>query len=163
MGMCGILSEFFASVFTDEETGELPEVKDMFNEQEGNRLNDVCITVEIVHSKLEKLALNKAPGVDGILSETLAANADILSEPLCQMYQASLYTGAVPEDWRWANVSAIFKKGMKPEAGNYRPVSLASHICKILESIIKNNVVDHVQKFRLIERSEHGLRGTYLV
>ena len=47
-----ILIEFFASVFTEEKTGELPEVADAFKEQEGSRLTDVCITVEIVHSKL---------------------------------------------------------------------------------------------------------------
>ena len=35
--------EFFASVFTDEKTGELPEVYDMLDKQEGNRLSDVCI------------------------------------------------------------------------------------------------------------------------
>ena len=84
MGMCGIVNEFFASVFTDEKTGEQPEVKDMFNEQESSRLSDVCITVEIVHSMLKKLALYKAFGVDGIMSEILVANADILSELLCQ-------------------------------------------------------------------------------
>ena len=48
MGRCGILNEFFASVFTDEKTGELGEVKEMFNEQEGNRLSDVFITMKEV-------------------------------------------------------------------------------------------------------------------
>ena len=61
----------------------------MFNEQEGSRSSDVCITVGKVHSKLKKLVLNKARGVDGIMSEILVANADILCEPLCQIYCAS--------------------------------------------------------------------------
>ena len=106
MGMCSILNEFLSQFLP----GELPKVKDMFNEQEGNRLSDACITVEIVHSKQKKLALNKALGVDGMMSAILAANADNLSEPLCQINRASLDTGVVPEDWRMANVSDIFKK-----------------------------------------------------
>ena len=47
-------------------TNQNPEVKDMFKEQEDNRLSDVCITVDIVHRMLKELILNKAPGVDGI-------------------------------------------------------------------------------------------------
>jgi len=47
--MYSILNEFFALVFTDEMTDKIPEVKDMFKDQEGNRLSDVCITVKIVH------------------------------------------------------------------------------------------------------------------
>ena len=100
IGTCGILIEFFVLVVTDEKTGELTEVKDKFNEQEGNRLSDVCITVEIIYSKLKKLVLNKAPGVDGIMSEIPEANADISSQPLCQIYRASLHTGVVLEDQR---------------------------------------------------------------
>ena len=88
--------------------------------------------------------------------EILVNNANILSEPLCKIYCASMDTGVVPEDWRRANVSAVFKKGTKAAAGNCRPVSLTSHVSKILEAIIEDNIVDHLRKFQLIERSQHG-------
>lgn len=87
-------------------------------------MREVCITAEIEHSKLKKLEINKASGVDGIVSEILAENADTLSVPLCQVYSVSLDTGMVPQDWRRADVSAIFKKAVKSEAGNYRRVVL---------------------------------------
>ena len=60
---------------------------------------------------------------------------------------SALDAGVVPEDWRRANVLTIFKKGTKVATGNYRLVSLTSHLCKILESIIKDNIVAHLQKF----------------
>ena len=51
----------------------------------------------------------------------------------------SLSESKIPNDWKIANVTQTFKKGKKCDAGNYRPVSLTSHVpvCKILESIIK--------------------------
>ena len=58
-------------------TDLLPKVEGMFIERMGNGLSDVYITVGMVLKKLQKLVKNKAPGVDGIMSENLAANADI--------------------------------------------------------------------------------------
>ena len=72
----------------------------------------------------------------------------------------SLNEGAVPMDWRTANVSPIFKKGSKFSPGNYRPVSLTSVCCKMMESIIKDEVVGHLEKHGLIRPSQHGfMRG----
>jgi hypothetical protein len=58
----------------------------------------------------------------------------------------SLRTGKVPVEWKRANVTAIFKKGSKEVAGNYRPVSLMTHVCKILEALIKDVLVAHLKK-----------------
>ena len=37
--------------------------------------------------------------------------AEVIAEPLSIIYQRSLLTGEVPEDWRLANVTPIYKKG----------------------------------------------------
>ena len=62
----------------------------------------------------------------------------------------------VRPDWRDASITAIFKKGNRSEPGNYRPVSLTSIICKIMESIIKDKLVEHLQNFNLLNDSQHG-------
>ena len=62
----------------------------------------------------------------------------------------------MPEDWRQANVAPVFKKGSKAEAGNYRPVSLTSMICKVMESIIKDAITEHLVINQLICSSQHG-------
>ena len=41
------------------------------------------------------------------------------------------------------NITALFKKGEKKCAGNYRSVSLTSVVCKVLESVIRENIVEH--------------------
>jgi hypothetical protein len=65
-------------------------------------------------------------------------------------------TGGVPEDWKSANVTPIFKKGAKSEPGNYRPVSLTSICCKLLESILRDVLMDHLERNKLINQSQHG-------
>jgi len=44
-------------------------------------------------------------------------------------------------DWRTANVTPLFKKGSKHHVNNYRPVSLTSQICKVIESVLRDELV----------------------
>ena len=62
----------------------------------------------------------------------------------------------VPADWKLANVTPIFKKGSKSVPGNYRPVSLTCVICKVMEALIKDAIVEHLAKNSLIRSSQHG-------
>ena len=62
----------------------------------------------------------------------------------------------MPEDWRLANVTPIFKKGSKTDAANYRPVSLTSVICRVLESLLRDVIVDHLVRHKLIYNTQHG-------
>ena len=55
-----------------------------------------------------------------------------------------------------ANVTAILKKGSKYGPGNYRPVSLTVHLCKVMELLIRDNMVEHLKKHNLISDSQHG-------
>jgi len=83
-------------------------------------------------------------------------NADILSIPLLYIYRNSLESGIVPGDWKKANVTLIVKKGDTSLSSNYRPVSLTSQVCKVLEAIIRVNMMVHIQKYNLIKESQHG-------
>ena len=80
----------------------------------------------------------------------------VLDEPIAKLFNKSLSTGKVPTDWKDATITALFKKGNRSESGNYRPVSLTSILCKILESIIIDKIVDHLQVFNLTNESQHG-------
>ena len=81
---------------------------------------------------------------------------DIISNPLSIIFQKSIADGVIPMDWKRANVTPIFKKGVKDIAGNYRPISLTSQVCKLLERIICNKIVEHLKHFNLINDSQHG-------
>jgi hypothetical protein len=79
-----------------------------------------------------------------------------LAEPLAKVMRASLRSGEVPEDWRTANVTPIFKKGRKSDPENYRPVSLTSVSCRIMESVVKDHVVKHLDRHGLVKKTQHG-------
>ena len=64
--------------------------------------------------------------------------------------------GIMPQDWRDGNIAPIFKNGSKKEPENYRPISLTSIPCKIMDSIIKDQVVDHLVNNSLINKSQQG-------
>ena len=64
----------------------------------------------------------------------------------------------MPKDWKCAEVTAIFKKGAKSDPGNYRPVSLTSVVCKVLESFVRDQLVDHMEKNLLFSDCQHGFR-----
>jgi Reverse transcriptase (RNA-dependent DNA polymerase) len=53
-------------------------------------------------------------------------------------------------------VTPIFKKGKRTDPGNYRPVSLTSVPCKILESLIKDKIMQHLSENNLLKDSQHG-------
>ena len=64
--------------------------------------------------------------------------------------------GEVPSDWKSANVVLIFKRGWKGGKNNYRLVSLTSIVCKLLESIIRDQVQKCLDENKLIYSSFHG-------
>ena len=72
------------------------------------------------------------------------------------MFKLSLKEGIVPLEWTEANIIPLFKKGSRNKSENYRPVSLTSVICKLLERLIKDHLVDFLVKNKLINPSQHG-------
>ena len=72
------------------------------------------------------------------------------------MFNISLREGVVPAEWKEANVTPLFKKRSKSKTENYRPVSLTSVLCKLLETFIRDHKVDLLVKNKLITKSQHG-------
>ena len=66
-------------------------------------------------------------------------------------------TGIVTAIWREANVTAIFKnKGNCWQAGNYRPVSLISEVCKVMESFVRDSMMQHLEQNDLFSNQQYG-------
>ena len=152
-----LLNNYFSSVFTMEDIHNIPEPIKMFKgdiNTEGLLFS--FITPELVEKKLDKLNVNKCPGLDGIHPRLLFELKKLLARPLSLLFSASLEFGIVPADWKDAGITPLFKKGKKSDPQNYRPISLTSLICKILESLIKDSILSHLNNFSLIRDSQHG-------
>ena len=65
----------------------------------------------------------------------------------------------LPADWRTASIVSIFKKGNRTDKTNYRPVSLTSVPCKIMESLTKGKLMNFLESNDLLCRAQHGFRS----
>ncbi|KAK2166071.1 hypothetical protein NP493_1338g00035 [Ridgeia piscesae] len=98
----------------------------------------------------------KSSGVDGIPPKLLLEIVEQISIPLATAFNLSLEEGVVPLEWKEANIIPLFKKGSRNKSENYRPVSLTSVICKLLQRLIKDHLVDFLVKNNLINPSQYG-------
>ena len=148
------LNEFFSSVFIREDTTNVPFLNNG-SMSEGISLYDIRVTPEAIRSKLQELNPNKSHGPDEIPPKVLKEVSEELSLPLCNLYNKSLETGSLPEDWKTAEVIALYKKGSKSDDGNYRPISLTCIVCKVLESLIRDAIVSHFTCNNLYAHCQH--------
>ena len=77
---------------------------------------------------------------------------------LTTIYRSSLRTGVVPDDWKEALVAPVFKKGEQYDPINYRPISLTSIPCKILEQIITSATMHHLGTNSVLAPEQQGFR-----
>ena len=158
-GMSTIFSDYFSTVFTKEDVSNMPIVRQHARVDENCCIENIEVNELRILKAFNGLKENKAAGVDDLNSSFILGSKDGLVKPLEMIFKHSLETGEIPNDWKKANVTAIFKKGSKKEASNYRPVSLTSHVCKILERIIKEDLVSYLESNKLILDSQHGFRN----
>ena len=151
--MAEVLNNYFSSVFQPPDTSPPPVIPP-------RRPGASCKVPRFRPSRIKQiikgLKPNSEPGPDGISTRLLQGMANKLASPLSQLYEKSMKEGAVPDDWRIANVTPIFKKGSRADPGNYRPVSLTSVPGKIMEVLVKDEMVSHLDKFKLIKKTQHG-------
>ena len=91
--------------------------------------------------RLESLNPHKSPGPDGLHPRVLKELNNEINKPLAIIIRKSLDEHTLPQSWKDAHVSPIFKKGSKSSMTNYRHISLTSVICKQLEAIIKDHLI----------------------
>jgi len=82
--------------------------------------------------------------------------ASTLAQPLSLLFTASLDLSAIPDIWKAAVVTPVFKKGSPTAASNYRPISLTCIVCKVMESIIKDKLIAYLLEKKLITKQQHG-------
>ena len=60
------------------------------------------------------------------------------------------------DEWKKAKISTLFKKGAKCVVGNYRPVSLMSAVCKIMEKFVRSHVMNHMKMNDFFMNKQYG-------
>ena len=151
-----IMNKYFASVFTrtDEEPPTPRELVD-----DSQEMTDINITAEMVRDAIDELKEYSAPGPDNIPPKVIKELKEELIVPLTILFRKSLENGKIPDDWREANVTPLFKKGKKTDPGNYRPVSLTNVVGKTMERVIKVALTSYIESNKRLSDTQHGFRN----
>ena len=150
----GVFLQYFSSVFTlEHDSGKLPQFSERKHSEE---LKNLEITEIMVRCKLRKIKTNKSPGPDEIHPRVLHEVTESIITPITKIFQTSLHSMELPTEWKYVKICAIHKKGKKTLPANYRPVSLTSIVCKVLESIIRDAIVKHMKKNNLFSQKQFG-------
>ena len=166
--IASMLNSYFSSVFNSTTEAEHMITNDIVTNDESNdtlattlehSLQNIEISTEDVLKVLNEMKTNKSPGPDEIYPRILKETKFEIVNALKSLFNLSLQQGLVPADWKAANVTPIFKKGDRTSPGNYRPISLTSVVGKMLESILRDKLVQYLERHSLIKDTQHGFRN----
>ena len=150
-----ICNRLYQSAFTREDDSDPPSK----GASPFSFMGDMTVDPKGVAKLLNRLNVHKASGPDGLNARVLKECSNEISPILALIYNESLTRGNVPDKWRQANVSPVFKKSEKYDAAYYRPVSLTCICCKTLEHIFISNINKHLTLDSKFAECQHGFRS----
>ena len=100
----------------------------------------------------QSLKLKNSSGHDGISSRVIKESIHLIAVPLSYVFNLSLSSGVVPNDFKIGNIIPVFKKGDTHHFTNYRPITLLPCFSKLLEKIVYNRVISHLNKHSLLSK-----------
>ena len=119
-------------------------------------LNIISVTELKISKAIDRIKPSKSSGPDNIHPKILKECKRAILKPLKIIFEKSVKECKIPDIWKSAYVTAIYKSGPKSKPENYRPISLTSVPGKILERLIRDELVSHMKANNLFSCSQHG-------
>ena len=156
------LNKYFSDISSLCSEPELPEhgpgPPSMFSNS-GKIPPDLVISEDEVINQLKLLDNSKPPGVDGVSPKILKELTSSISSPLTKLFNLSLRLQQLPDVWMEALITPIFKnKGSAQDITNYRPISITSVICKVLEKIIFKHLYNFALDNEILYKYQSGFQ-----
>ena len=118
--------------------------------QLSNNTIDKNKIIEAIHD----LSTHSAPGPDGVPAIVFKECAEALSEPLMILFNSFFDCHYIPDILKRAAI--VSGEGSNPI--NYRPISLTRILMKILERIVRKQVVQFLTDNNFLNSTHHGFR-----
>ena len=148
------MNNCFASVFVKDGNITLPP----FTPKTNVKLTNFIISEKNVEDAIKKVNPNKSSDPNQIHPALVCQTCDQIKQPLTTLFNKSLSENTIPKLWKTSNVTPIYKKCSKLHASNYRPISLTSVPFKIMQRIVRDQLLIHLNTNNLITKHQHGVR-----
>ena len=148
-----LLNTFFHSVFT-QDNGHALKLNCKVTRQQF--MKDVIVTEANVTKSIQKLNNSLSRTQKNIPSYFLKKIAFPILHVLTYLYNLCLSKGSMPYQWKLAIITPVHKKGSHDTASNYRPISLTSVFCRVIENIVSEKLLQHFFTYNLLSPKQYG-------
>ena len=125
------------------------------------KLHNISVTPKMVRKVVMNLDLSKASGPDCIPVVVLKNCEPELSCILAELFNKCLKKSCFPDCWKVSSVLPVFKNVEEGSAAkNYGPVSLLSVVSKVVEKLVNNMILNHLEKCGLFSDFQYGFRSS---
>ncbi|CAH2084309.1 unnamed protein product [Euphydryas editha] len=153
-GICELFSDFFRSSFENQQQLSDVDFSDSSINPKSEIISNISLSEDSIIKELKSLNITKGPGPDGIPPFFFKYTATAISNPICLIFNRCLEEGVVPQIWKNANITPVYKTGSKNDIANYRPISLLSTLPKVLERLVHTQIYPILHNIIIPE--QHG-------
>jgi len=153
--MANILQQQYTAVFSNPEASKAEKPK---MAEKDVSIEDIIFTTEDIIKAIDSIDTYAGTSDEDIPARVIKECKQHLCIPIKLIWSRSLHSGIVPSILKTQFITPVFKKGNRSDPGNYRPISLTSHIIKIFERILRQRLVTFLERNKILNQSQHGFR-----
>ena len=166
--LSNIFNIFFTSISSTSECS-LEEASGFINDQFENSSSDNKLSFKFsftTASEIEDLFASiqstSGPGISGVPTKIFKAPTKKFKTILAHLFNYSILTNAIPDEWKTGVVTPLFKnKGSNEDLNNYRGISILPPVAKLFEKLIHKQILGYLNSNNLISNSQHGFRANH--
>lgn len=161
MNMANTFNEHFSSIASKicEKIPPSNRSPESYIEESDNNFLMPKITPQMIIEATNSLKCSPSQDFSGLSPKILKLVIVHIASPLSHIFNLSLHEGVVPNQFKIAKVSPIFKGGDETQANDYRPISLLSAFSKILEKIVCNHLKYFLVMNNIIDSQQFGFQN----
>jgi hypothetical protein len=154
--MTNTFNEYFASIFSKNSANKTHSTPAVSQLNTCTVFDTVSIQPEDIRKIMRLIPSKTTIDTDGLSYKVLKEGGLVLATYLTELFSLSLLNCRIPSAWKVGVVTPIYKGGSKELVTNYRPITVTSCCCRILERLVRNKLTDYLLTNKIINDTQHG-------
>ena len=110
---------------------------------------------------IENIRKDVAPGVDKLNAKLIKDTKEEITPILTKIINTGYENNIFPDCLKMAIIKPIHKKDDQNDISNYRPISLLPILSKVFERAATDQLVEYLEKHKLLGKHQHAYRKFY--